>query len=125
MVENYPYMVHDTWTDLSDREKKLRILSEKSPMTALEVVKELYNVDAEHTYLMGNSMGGIGTFYLGNKHHEMWDAIAPCGMMFNMELIGEDFLTNLKEMPLLFVEDTEDNYDSFCRLSPANHSAYH
>lgn len=109
-VENYPYMVHDEWTQLDEETKRLRILSEKSPMTALELVKSLYNVDEEHLYLMGNSMGGMGTLYLGNKYAEMWDAIAPCGMMVNMELIGENIYPNLVDMPLLFVEGTEDQY---------------
>lgn len=109
-VTNIPYMMHPAWTEVDEETKRLRILSEKSPLTALDLVKSLYNVDEEHLYLMGNSMGGKATLFLGNKYADMWNAIAPCGMMVNMKLIGENLYPNLVDMPLLFVEGTEDQY---------------
>lgn len=109
-VDGIPFMDQPAWQTLTEEDKRLRVLSEKSPLTALELVRSLYNVDEEHLYLMGNSMGGVGTLFLGNKYADMWDAIAPSGMMVNMKLIGENIYPNLVDMPLLFVEGTEDQY---------------
>lgn len=109
-VDGIPFMDQPAWQTLTEEDKRLRVLSEKGPLTALELVRSLYNVDEEHLYLMGNSMGGVGTLFLGNKYADMWDAIAPSGMMVNMKLIGENLYPNLVDMPLLFVEGTEDQY---------------
>ena len=52
-------------------------LSEKDVMNVLRLVSEEYGTDAKRTYLMGHSMGGSGTWYLGQKYAEKWAAIAP------------------------------------------------
>jgi predicted peptidase len=36
-----------------------------------------YNVDPNRIYLIGHSMGAIGTWYLGAKYPDMWAALAP------------------------------------------------
>ncbi|MEO8316166.1 MAG: alpha/beta hydrolase-fold protein [Pseudomonadota bacterium] len=62
----------------SEKEQVLeRELSELDVMKVIEIVKREYKVDAKHTYLMGHSMGGFGTWFLGQKHIDMWAAIAP------------------------------------------------
>jgi poly(3-hydroxybutyrate) depolymerase len=45
-------------------------------MTVLEMIRKEFNVDENRTYLMGHSMGGAGTIYLGVKHASIWAAIA-------------------------------------------------
>lgn len=50
--------------------------SEKDVMNVLEIIRNDYNVDENRTYLMGHSMGGAGTFYLGSKYGPNWAAIA-------------------------------------------------
>lgn len=109
-VINIPYMFHEERIEIDDAERELRVRSEKSALTALELISSLYNVDKEHLYLMGNSMAGKATLYLGNKYADMWDALVPCGMMPNMSLVDEETYANLVDMPLLFVEGTEDTY---------------
>ena len=52
-------------------------LSEQDVMNVVSRVEAEYWVDSRRVYLMGNSMGGIGTTYLAAKYPEMWAAIAP------------------------------------------------
>lgn len=62
----------------SEKEQLLeRRLSELDVMKVIEIVKGEYKVDARRTYLMGHSMGGFGAWFLGQKHIDMWAAIAP------------------------------------------------
>jgi poly(3-hydroxybutyrate) depolymerase len=49
--------------------------SEKDVMNVLEMIKKEFNVDENRTYLMGHSMGGAGTIYLGVKYASIWAAI--------------------------------------------------
>lgn len=50
-------------------------LSELDVMQALAHVRAMYNVDADRIYLMGHSMGAIGTWKMAAKFPEMWAAI--------------------------------------------------
>jgi predicted peptidase len=43
----------------------------------LDIVRKEYNVNPDRVYLMGHSMGGFGTWWLGQKHADIWAAIAP------------------------------------------------
>lgn len=56
---------------------KVREASEKDVMTVLDMVRKEFNVDERRIYLMGHSMGGAGTYYLGSKHGSVWAALAP------------------------------------------------
>jgi predicted peptidase len=56
---------------------KVREASEKDVMTVLNMVRKEFNVDENRIYLMGHSMGGAGTYYLGSKHGKVWAALAP------------------------------------------------
>jgi predicted peptidase len=56
---------------------KVREASEKDVMTVLDMVRKEFNVDERRIYLMGHSMGGAGTYYLGSKHGNIWAALAP------------------------------------------------
>ncbi len=62
----------------SEKEQLLeRELSELDVMQVIDIVKREYKVDPKRIYLMGHSMGGFGTWFLGQKHQDMWAAIAP------------------------------------------------
>jgi len=50
-------------------------LSELDVMEALAQVRKLYNVDASRIYLMGHSMGAIGTWKIAAKHPDIWAAL--------------------------------------------------
>ena len=52
-------------------------LSELDAMTLLARLRMQYTIDADRIYLMGHSMGGAGTYYLGGKYPSIWAAIAP------------------------------------------------
>jgi predicted peptidase len=56
---------------------KVREASEKDVMTVLDMIRKEFTVDERRIYLMGHSMGGAGTYYLGSKHGRVWAALAP------------------------------------------------
>ncbi|MCX6544526.1 MAG: ThuA domain-containing protein [Acidobacteria bacterium] len=64
--------------DPSQEERERRNgLSEKDVMNVIELVAREYDVDRQRIYLMGNSMGMIGTLHLAAKYPHIWAAIAP------------------------------------------------
>jgi predicted esterase len=104
-----PLMFQTSLPQLTEAEKELKALSEKGFMLGLDVVMENFNIDKEKIYLMGNSMGARGTFFLGNKYSEKFKALVPCAMMPNLSLYGSNPYPNLVDKPVLFVAGTEDN----------------
>lgn len=52
-------------------------LSERDVMEVLKLVRQQYKIDDNRIYLVGHSMGGIGTWALGAKYPELWAALAP------------------------------------------------
>jgi poly(3-hydroxybutyrate) depolymerase len=55
----------------------LQRLSEADVMQVLAQAKRLYNVDPNRIYLMGHSMGAIGTWKLAAKYPDIWAALGP------------------------------------------------
>jgi predicted peptidase len=51
--------------------------SEKDVLEVVRLMKAAYNVDDSRVYLMGHSMGAIGTWALGAKHPHLWAALVP------------------------------------------------
>jgi predicted esterase len=51
--------------------------SERDVLNVLDRVKKDYRIDASRIYLMGHSMGAIGTWHLGAKYPEVLAALAP------------------------------------------------
>ena len=51
-------------------------LSEADVMNVIALVEEEFTVDEDRTYLMGHSMGGAGSLFLGQKHADNWAAVA-------------------------------------------------
>ncbi|MGA0806711.1 MAG: serine aminopeptidase domain-containing protein [Pseudohongiellaceae bacterium] len=51
-------------------------LSEQDVLDVLAMIRDEFQVDPKRTYLLGHSMGGAGTLYLGAKHAANWAAIA-------------------------------------------------
>jgi poly(3-hydroxybutyrate) depolymerase len=81
-------------------------LSEKDVLNVMEIVAKEYNVDRSRIYLMGNSMGGGGTFYLASKYPHLWAGIAPSGS--SMTNTGYPF-DKLNAMPIMMVMGDLDN----------------
>src|SRR5438552_4617840 len=73
-------------TQLTDP-AKLHEASERDVMNVLDMIRKEFNVDENRTYLMGHSMGGAGSVYLGVKFASIWAAVgaeapatAPAGL---------------------------------------------
>jgi len=84
--------------------------SEKDVMNVLDMIKKEFNVDENRTYLMGHSMGGAGTIYLGVKHASIWAAIgaeapatSPAGINPN-----NYSLAPAKNVPMIIVQGDMD-----------------
>jgi len=87
-------------------------LSELDVMTVLEIARSKYNIDPNRTYLMGHSMGGAGTIYLGQKHADLWAAAAAMApAAFMMQPNAKAVLGPYKDakLPLMILEGTADN----------------
>lgn len=81
-------------------------LSEQDAMTVLAMMRAAFNVDPDRIYLMGHSMGGFGTFFLGAKHNTIWAGIAPiAGGGVGPNAPAE----RLKQVPVLVMHGAEDN----------------
>jgi poly(3-hydroxybutyrate) depolymerase len=84
-----------------------RELSELDVMTVLDLVKHEYKVDDRRVYLMGHSMGGFGTWFLGQKHPGTWAAIAPMSGINDAALKELDFRKLARKPVLVAVGETE------------------
>lgn len=51
--------------------------SEKDVLNVLALMRKNYAIDASRIYLMGHSMGAMGTWHLGAKYPDIWAALAP------------------------------------------------
>jgi poly(3-hydroxybutyrate) depolymerase len=57
--------------------RRAQDFSEQDVMQVLQRVRQLYKVDESRIYLMGHSMGAIGTWKIAPKYPDIWAAIAP------------------------------------------------
>ena len=78
--------------------ENLRELSEKDVMNVLAMIRKEYKIDDKRMYLMGHSMGGAGTLFLGSKHASIWAAIgAEAPAAFSMQNDRAQYLQKLKD----------------------------
>jgi predicted peptidase len=80
-------------------------LSERDVMTVLDIMKRDFNVDADRTYLIGQSMGGGGTWHLGMKYPHVWAALAP---MAPAIYSSPDALVAARDLPVMLVQGDAD-----------------
>ena len=66
----------DGWYGSRALPRNLAERSEQDVLNVLAMMREEFTVDERRTYLMGYSMGGAGTYFLGSKHASEWAAIA-------------------------------------------------
>jgi len=64
-------------TDSSPADKRRVELSERDVMEVLKRMRADYKVDNARIYLLGHSMGAIGTWVIGAKYPAIWAALAP------------------------------------------------
>ena len=80
-------------------------LSEKDVLNVLAIVEKEYAVDTSRVYLMGHSMGGMGTWYLGQKYADKWAALGVMSGGFGYD----DYpLQRLKGMPIMVTAGGKD-----------------
>ncbi len=80
-------------------------MGEKDVLRAIAETKALLSVDEDRVYLMGDSMGGWGTWQVGTRHPQLFAAIAPIfgGADYRSQL-GEDVLRKLRPAERLLFE---------------------
>ena len=86
-------------------------LSEKDVMTVLELMRKEFNVDNNRTYLMGHSMGGAGTLFLGGKYASNWAALAGIApAAFLMLNDRKEYLSKINNasIPIMIVQGDKD-----------------
>ncbi|MBV8844556.1 MAG: prolyl oligopeptidase family serine peptidase [Bryobacterales bacterium] len=88
----------------------LRELSETDVLNVLGMLRKEFNIDDRRTYLMGHSMGGAGTLYLGSKHASNWAAIAAIApAAFSMQANAAALLTPIKDtVPVMVTQGDAD-----------------
>ena len=93
--------------DVGDDEARVRELSEQDVLAVLDMMREEFNVDDRRTYLMGHSMGGAGTLYLGAKHSSNWAALAAIAPAAR-RLDPDALLRSMPGMPVMIVQGDMD-----------------
>lgn len=83
--------------------KRKQELSEQDVLQVLERVRRDYRVDGSRIYLMGHSMGAIGTWYLAAKHPEIWAALGPVSGLGDPQSIAR-----IKHLPQFVVHGDAD-----------------
>ena len=84
-------------------------LSEKDVFNVLGMMRQQFNVDPNRTYLMGHSMGGAGTLFLGSKNASEWAAIAPIApAAFLMNNNRAEILKGIKEPVFVAQGDADE-----------------
>lgn len=82
-------------------------LAELDAMTVLSTVRQKYNVDNARIYLMGHSMGGQGTYYLGGAHNDIWAGLAPLAGAGG--LATPEAAQRVKDIPMLIMHGEKDS----------------
>ena len=72
----------------------------------IDRVFDSFSIDRSHVYIMGNSMGAIGTFHLVSERPGMFRAASPAGALPMLEYIDYDRCRNV---PMLIISGTEDD----------------
>lgn len=80
-------------------------LSEQDVLNVLEIVRGEFAIDSQRIYLMGHSMGGAGTVYLGSKYPALWAALAPLAPALDRDTSRLD---SMKGLPVFVVTGDKD-----------------
>jgi pimeloyl-ACP methyl ester carboxylesterase len=81
-------------------------LAEIDTMALLKSIREHYAVDSDRIFLMGHSMGGAGTYYLGGKYPEIWAGLAPISGAGG---IADGAAERYKSLPTLIMHGAKDS----------------
>ncbi len=78
--------------------------SEKDVLEVLRLMRAAYNVDESRIYLIGHSMGAIGTWSLASKYPQTWAALVAFAGTGSASLAD-----NMKAIPQFVVHGDADN----------------
>ena len=81
-------------------------LAEIDTMALLKLIQEQYAIDSDRIYLMGHSMGGAGTYYLGAKYKDIWAGLAPIS---GARGIADGAAERYKSVPMLIMHGAKDS----------------
>jgi len=81
-------------------------LAEIDTMALLKSIREQYAVDNDRIYLMGHSMGGAGTYYLGGKYNDIWAGLASISGAGG---IADGAAERYKSLPTLIMHGAKDS----------------
>ena len=81
-------------------------LAEIDAMAVLKLIREKYTIDSDRIYLMGHSMGGAGTYYLGGKYSDIWAGLAPIAGAGG---IADGTADRYKSLPTLIMHGEKDS----------------
>jgi pimeloyl-ACP methyl ester carboxylesterase len=82
-------------------------LAELDAMTVLALIREHYTIDDDRIYLMGHSMGGMGTYYLGAKYQDIWAALAPISGLGGISDV--EAAESYQSIPMLLMHGDRDS----------------
>lgn len=80
-------------------------LSEKDVFHVLGIVEKELRIDEKRRFLMGHSMGGAGTVYLGATRNDLWAGLAPLAPALGGPM---DMLKQLGKTPVYVVSGDKD-----------------
>lgn len=81
-----------------------RSIGEQDVLDVMDRIMARYAIDPDRVYLTGNSMGGLGTWMIGEMYPDRFAAIAPfCGWT------GRQWIGNLRSLPVLVVHGDADS----------------
>ena len=81
-------------------------LAEIDTMALLKSIRQQYTIDGDRIYLMGHSMGGAGTYYLGGKYNDIWAGLAPISGAGG---IADGTAERYKSLPTLIMHGAKDS----------------
>jgi len=82
-------------------------LAEIDATTLLKLIRDKYTIDNDRIFLMGHSLGGAGTYYLGGKYNDIWAGLAPlagAGGIANAEAAQK-----YRSIPMLIMHGEKDS----------------
>lgn len=82
-------------------------LAELDAMTVLKLIRAKYTIDNDRIFLMGHSLGGAGTYYLGGKYNDIWAGLAP--MAGAGGIADAAAAERYKSIPMLIIHGNKDS----------------